>query len=72
MRAGAAVFGSLVLSGEVVGAMIVPAIFGTAGFSAFLANMLRLPRWADRRSSQMEHVADRAQTIIAGPDVDRS
>jgi hypothetical protein len=66
--AGATVFASMLLSGDVAGAMVVPAIFGTAGISAFLANMLRLPRWADQRAQQMEHVADRADAIIAGPD----
>lgn len=68
--AGGAVFVSMLLSGEVAGAMIVPTIFGGAGISAFLANMLRLPRWVDQRASQMEHVADRANTIIAGSDDD--
>jgi hypothetical protein len=65
--AGAAVFASMVLSGELAGAIVVPTIFGAAGVSAFLANMLRLPRWATRRAGQMEHIADRAQAIIAPP-----
>jgi hypothetical protein len=66
--AGAAVFASMLAAGEVAGAMVVPAIFGTAGLSAFVANMLRLPRWADRRAVQMEHVADVASTIVGGSD----
>ena len=70
LLAGATVFVSMLLSGEVAGAMMVPAVFGTAGVSAFLANMFRLPRWADRRARQMEYVADRANEIVALPNDD--
>jgi hypothetical protein len=62
--AGSTVFVSMLLAGEVAGAIVVPAIFGTAGVSAFLANMLRLPRWVDQRAGQMEHVANRATSIM--------
>jgi hypothetical protein len=65
LLAGAAVFVSMIASGELAGAAVVPAIFGTAGVSAFLANMIRLPRWADRRADQMEHIMDRAHAIVA-------
>jgi len=65
IAAGAAVFAGMIVSGELVGAIVVPAIFGTAGLTAFLANMLRLPRWADRRSTQMDHMAARAGAIIS-------
>jgi hypothetical protein len=68
--AGATVFVSMLVSGEVAGAMIVPAVFGTAGVSAFLANMLRLPQWADRRARQMERVADRAAAMLSAPRED--
>jgi hypothetical protein len=62
--AGAAVLVSMLLAGEVAGAVVVPAIFGTAGISAFLANMIRLPRWADQRAEQMDHIIHRAQAIV--------
>jgi hypothetical protein len=65
--AGAAVFISMLASGEIAGAMVVPAIFGTAGISAFMANIFRLPRWIDQRTRQMEHVMDRAHAIVADP-----
>jgi hypothetical protein len=64
LLAGAAVFVSMVASGEIVGATVVPAIFGTAGVSAFLANLIRLPRWADRRTEQMDRILDRAHAIL--------
>jgi hypothetical protein len=62
--AGATVAASMLLAGEVQGALVVPAIFGTAGMGAFLANMLRLPRWARQRDRQMQHIAARAHDII--------
>jgi hypothetical protein len=64
LLAGATVAVSMLLAGEVHGALVVPAIFGTAGMGAFLANMLRLPRWARQRERQMGHIANRAQDII--------
>jgi hypothetical protein len=63
--AGAAVFVSMILSGEIAGAVVVPTIFGTAGVSAFLANLVRLPRWAEQRTEQMDHIIDLARTIVA-------
>lgn len=68
--AGAVVFVSMLLAGEIAGAVVVPTIFGTAGASAFLANMVRLPRWADRRAEQMDHIIDRAHAIVAKPPDD--
>lgn len=68
LLAGAAVCVSMILSGEIAGAIAVPAIFGTAGISAFLTNMIRLPLWADRRSEQMDRVLDRAQAIVVEPE----
>ena len=64
LLAGAAVLGSMLLSGDVLGSVIVPIIFGGAGITALLANMVRLPRWARERAGQMEHIADRASTMI--------
>lgn len=66
--AGAAVFVSMLLSGEVQGALVVPTIFGAAGVTALLANMVRLPRWAQQRAGQMEHIADRATTMISASE----
>jgi hypothetical protein len=70
LLAGAAVFVSMMLSGEIAGAVFVPAIFGTAGISAFLANMIRLPRWADQRTDQMDHIIERAHTIVTESKVE--
>lgn len=63
--AGVAVAVSMLLQGEGQAAMVVSAVFGTAGVSALLTNVFRLPRWAHQRASQMEHVADRAFAIIS-------
>jgi hypothetical protein len=41
-----------------------PLLFGALGMGALLANIVRLPRWADRREQQMEHIAGRASALL--------
>lgn len=67
--AGATVFASMLAAGEPQGALIVPMIFGASGTAAFLANLLRLPRWADQRERQMAQVAARAEALLRTPAV---
>jgi len=39
-----------------------------SGIGAFLANLLRLPRWARQREAQMDHIVDMVRSMIdAGP-----
>ena len=39
-------------------------IFAAAGGSALLSNVLRLPRWAERRDEQMEYIAAKVTSLI--------
>jgi hypothetical protein len=65
LGAGAIAFGSAVLSAGIsVDALFAPVMIGAAGTAAFLANMLRLPRWARQRERQMDYIADRVRTIV--------
>lgn len=68
LAAGALVFVSMLVAGDMLGAVIVPTIFGAAGLTAFLTNMVRLPRWAKQRAGQMEHIADRVTAMIEASD----
>lgn len=48
-------------------ALFIPVLFGTMGGGALVANRLRLPRWADERERQMDHIASRARDLLAEP-----
>jgi hypothetical protein len=61
--AGAIVFGSMMLSGEPQGALIAPMALGAGGVGAFLTNMLRLPRWSQRREEQFRQIAAKATAL---------
>jgi hypothetical protein len=39
-------------------------LFIAMGFFALASNAMRLPRWADEREEQMEHIAARARSLI--------
>ena len=52
------------LSGELAEEGAVAALFAAMGLFALGTNALRLPRWAQEREEQMEHIAARARTII--------
>ena len=54
----------LLASGEEGDAIIMATLFGAMGAAALGSNALRLPRWADEREEQMEHIAARARTLI--------
>jgi hypothetical protein len=56
--------GALAISGALPEAIFVPVVFGFAGIGAFVANLVRLPRWASQREQQMEHIATRAAAIV--------
>jgi|SRR5215218_7796002 len=56
----------LLISGEGVDDAALVVLFAAAGAVALGANALRLPRWADEREAQMEHIAARAQTLLRG------
>lgn len=57
-----AVFGGL--SGGGLGAFVAPALIGSAGVAALVANLVRLPRWASLRQRQMEHIEARVRTMM--------
>ena len=60
----AIVAGSLAVSGALGEAIFVPVIFSAFGIGAFIANMVRLPRWAQQREQQMEYIAKRIAAIV--------
>jgi hypothetical protein len=67
---GAVVIGGAIgvmslLTGGVGEQLLGPALIGIGGMATLAYNALRLPRWADTRARQMEHVAARARTIVA-------
>jgi hypothetical protein len=48
--------------------LILPAFFAAWGGGAIAANAIRLPKWANERDRQMDHVAGRARALLeAGP-----
>jgi len=44
--------------------LLLPALFAFMGGGAVGWNFLRLPRWADERERQMEHIAERARALL--------
>jgi hypothetical protein len=57
----------LAVSGGLPEAIFLPLIFILTGSGALTFNALRLPGWAHEREAQMEGVAARARTLLAGP-----
>ena len=68
VAAGALVIGAGVLSGGSLEAVFGPILLATSGVGAVLANLVRLPRWAQQRERQMEHIEARIRTIMADPE----
>lgn len=50
--------------------LVLPMFFGAAGIGALASNMLQLPRWAREREQQMEHIAERARTLLEASTAD--
>ena len=57
----------MVGSGKVGAELLIPTLFGIAGAGALVSNVIRLPRWADKREQQMEYIATRAKELMASP-----
>jgi hypothetical protein len=51
--------------------LLLPALFALAGGGALASNFFRLPRWADERERQMEHIAGRARTLLGAPPLEK-
>ncbi len=66
VAAGTIAFGALAVSGGLPEAIFLPWMISATGVAAFLANLVRLPRWARERDRQMEHIAARVGSIVAG------
>jgi hypothetical protein len=64
LAASALSYASLLASGELASAFVVPILFAAGGVGAFVANLVRLPRWARERTEQMEHIARRVQAMM--------
>jgi hypothetical protein len=66
--AGALALASAVISGGVPQEAVVPGMIAASGAAAFVANFVRLPRWAGERRRQMDLIAARVGSIMdAGP-----
>ncbi len=50
-----------------VDTLFLPVLFTSLGGGALAWNALRLPRWADERERQMDHVAARARALLEAP-----
>lgn len=48
-----------------------PVVIGLGGGGALARNLVVLPRWADERERQMEHIAGRARALLASPPVEK-
>jgi len=66
------ILAALVSKGRIGLELFFPAMFALMGGGAFAANALRLPRWADERERQMEHIAARARELLAGPSMEEN
>lgn len=67
LLAGLGMLAAVLLTGEGADDAVAAVIFTIMGIAALVFNAMRLPRWADEREAQMEHVAARARTLLAAP-----
>ena len=67
MLAGLFLLAFFFLTGELAQNVGLAVLFAGMGAAALGSNALRLPRWAHEREEQMEYIAARAKTLIAGP-----
>ncbi len=61
---GAVASGSVLMTTGITEAVFAPAMIAASGFGVFLSNFLRLPRWAQHRQTQMEHIASRVEELL--------
>ena len=61
---------AMISKGKIGLELLLPGVFALAGGGAMASNFLRLPRWADERERQMEHIAGRARVLLEAPPVD--
>lgn len=61
---------ALMIAGKPMVSEIFPVLLGLSGTSALIANYVRLPRWANQRERQMQHVAERIPHILRDPATD--
>lgn len=67
---GVFAFGSLIVSGEVQGAILLPSMLGAGGAGAILTNLLRLPSWRAQRKQQMQHIASRVAAMVRATQIE--
>ena len=58
---------SMLLLGQVHDGLIAPGVLTGMGGAAYGGGVARLSTWARKRERQMEHIAARAQALLAGP-----
>ncbi len=61
----------MAIAGKTGVALILPALFALTGGGSLAWNFLRLPRWADEREHQMEHIAGRARALLEAPPLEK-
>ncbi|MFV1988348.1 MAG: hypothetical protein ACC682_13790 [Gemmatimonadota bacterium] len=61
---------AMISKGKIGLELMVPGLFALAGGGALASNFLRLPRWADERERQMDHIAGRARALLEAPSLD--
>ena len=66
------ILAAIVSKGKTGLELLFPAVFGMAGGGALVSNFLRLPRWADERERQMEHIAGRARALLEASPVEKN
>ena len=64
---GLFLFAVMAMAGKTGAEFFIPALFLLAGGGALASNFLRLPRWAEERERQMEHIAGRARALLEAP-----
>jgi hypothetical protein len=69
--AGAIIVGAGLLTGGPAEAVFGPAVLAASGAGAFLANLLRLPRWARLRARQMDHIEASVRAMVEDRAVER-
>ncbi|MDH3733567.1 MAG: hypothetical protein OEU54_08525 [Gemmatimonadota bacterium] len=76
--AGASFFMALIMTIAMVAKaktgieLLLPTFFAVLGGAGILSTRLRLPRWADERERQMEHIGDRARELLSAPREEES
>jgi len=62
---------ALVSKGKIGLELFLPGMMALAGGGAIVSNFFRLPKWANERARQMEHMAGRARALLEKPPLEK-